>query len=64
MLAFTDNFNGFCTYLEAKPQQNPTAQIIIFNLEQDGTIVHHRFPLTRNKSPENLNLFNIAFIEK
>lgn len=62
MLAFTDNFNGFCTYLEAKPQQNQTAQIIIFNLEQDGTIIHYRYPLTRNKAAENLNLFNIAFI--
>jgi hypothetical protein len=62
MLAFTDNFNGFCTYIEAKPQQNQQAQIITFNLEQDGSIVHHRNPLTKNKAPENLNLFNIAFL--
>jgi hypothetical protein len=49
MLAFTDNFNCFCTYLEARPTQNQTAQIIMFTLEQDGTIVHHRCPLTKNK---------------
>jgi hypothetical protein len=49
MLAFTDNFNGFCTYLEAKPSQSQAAQIIMFILEQDGTIVHHRCPLTKNK---------------
>lgn len=63
-LAFTDNFNGFCTYVEARQHQGQQAQIIIFNLEQDGSIVHHRFPLTKNKVNENLNLSSISFLEK
>jgi hypothetical protein len=48
MLAFTDNFNTFYSYIEAKPNLNQQqAQIIIFNLEQDGSIVHTRNQLVR-----------------
>jgi hypothetical protein len=49
-MAFTDNFNLFCAYIEAKTLQNQPAQIMIFNLEQDGVINHHRHLITRNKS--------------
>lgn len=52
MLAFTDNFNVFCNYIEAKPQSHTPshAQILIFTLEQDGAIIHARHPLTRHKN--------------
>lgn len=63
-MAFTDNFNLFCAYIEAKTLQNQPAQIMIFNLEQDGVINHHRHLITRNKSQQNLNLFNIAILQR
>ena len=65
MLAFTDNFNTFYSYIEAKPNLNQQqAQIVIFNLEQDGSIVHTRNQLMRKGASQNLSLFNISYLEK
>lgn len=62
VFTFTDNFNCFIAYLEGKhPQQS---QILVFALEPDGTINYHRHLLTRNRTPENLSLFSISFLER
>jgi hypothetical protein len=48
---FTDNFNIFCAYVEAKanPQQQP--QIIVFGLTPEGVISHQRHTLLRQGRP-------------
>lgn len=64
MVAFTDNFNYFISYIEIKPYVSTNlAHIVVCNLEKDDKITHKKYLITANGKPAKINLKCIAYAQ-